>query len=116
MPRRDQRGSTDAPDSMSAMPLLRAPSEEILALAQEFVSSGGQPPRAPDGVLQVAVSRVAKHLDDHDRKLVNRVARHEASDWGETALVTAIARRILGEQSVVRAEFAESEDPDGLAF
>lgn len=112
MPEMKEPGATEAAEKLREMPLLKAPSEEILELARELVTRGGAPPRARNELLQVAVSRVAARLDDHDRRLMRRVASSAANRWGETALVTAIARRITNEQSVVFAELAEARDPD----
>jgi hypothetical protein len=100
-------GATMAP----MRPVVRAPSEEAFVLAREIVADPRPLLRADDPVLQQAARRVARELDDYDRRLIARAAAQPADAPARVALELAFARRIASAGLAIAADAVDGGDP-----
>jgi hypothetical protein len=94
-------------------PLVRGPSEEVLALARALIAEPSTAPRSPDSLLDAAVRRVFEELDAYDRELFDRVRREPAAAPSRRGVELAIGQRIVEKALEAAGHIADLTDRVG---
>jgi hypothetical protein len=75
-------------------PLIRAPRQEAVALAQALIREPGKAPSSDDPEFGAAVAAVTAELDEYDLRLISQVAEEPATSRKREVLEQALAQRI----------------------